>query len=150
MPTLQAMDAQEFPCKRAHTTQCRHAIHRLKRPDSADRMIPGNWQGDPIIGKDGAGACATLVERTTRYLPTGTPITSHQPYLDAIADEPGNCPRATLGYRPPHKHSTNSLLPPIDTAVHSMGAVRVIALETCYLSATIDNVNVMSRERVQF
>ena len=67
-PTLQAMDAQDTPCKRAHTTQCRHAMNRLKRPDSADRMIPGNWQGDPIIGKDGAGACATLVERTTRYL----------------------------------------------------------------------------------
>ena len=33
-----------------------------------------------------------------RYLPKGTPITSHQPYLDAIAYEPDNCPRATLGY----------------------------------------------------
>ena len=35
------------------------------------------------------------------YLPKGTPITSHQPYLDAIAYELNNCPRATLGYRTP-------------------------------------------------
>ena len=156
-------------------------MNRLKRPDIADRMIPGNWEGDLIIGKDGANACATLVECATRYLiivalplrrradqvsealtrrihvlpegamrtltrdqdpemtrhqpltpgtgvdvlvahphsprdrrtndntnqlirrylPTGTPITSHQPYLDAIAYELGNCPRATLGYRNP-------------------------------------------------
>ena len=34
-------------------------------------------------------------------MPTGTPITSHRPSLDAIADEPGNCPRATLGYPTP-------------------------------------------------
>lgn len=51
-----------------------------------------------------------------RYLPKRTPITSHQPSLDAIADEPGNCPRTPLGYRTPQKHSINSLLPPIDIA----------------------------------
>ena len=41
-----------------------------------------------------------------RYLPKGTPITSHQPYLDAIADEPGNCPRATLDYLTPQEAFT--------------------------------------------
>ena len=39
---------------------------------------------------------------------------------NAIAYEPGNCPRATLGYRTPQKHSTNSLLPPIDTAGYAL------------------------------
>ncbi len=39
-----------------------------ERPDSANRMIPGTWEEDLVIGKDGANACATLVERTTRYL----------------------------------------------------------------------------------
>ena len=32
-----------------------------------------------------------------RYLPKGTPITSHQPYLDAIAYELNEYPRAAPG-----------------------------------------------------
>ena len=105
-----------------------------------------------IIGQDGASACTTLVERTTRhqrlthdtgvevffahphspwergtnentnrlirrYLPKGTPITS-PPTLPRrhrlrAGQLPQSHPPATA---PPQKHSTNSLLPPIDTA----------------------------------
>jgi len=42
-----------------------------------------------------------------RYLPKGTLITS--PYLDAIAYELNNCPRATLDYRT-HTEAFNELI----------------------------------------
>ena len=107
----------------------REPVYIDDRPAEVEgRQVPGHWEGDLVIGKDGKTAVATLVERTSRFLilvPFDRPGLAdrrrrgHRRHRRAACADP---PVADLGLRlgdGPPRHITATGLPVYFAHPHS-------------------------------
>ncbi|WP_440575682.1 IS30 family transposase [Streptomyces sp. AC154] len=92
--------ARRRPHRQSYKRLPRNISHMVmisdRSAEAADRAVPGRWEGDLIIGKDGKSAIGTLVERTTRYV-----MLAHLP-LDHGAASTRDSLIETVETLPPH------------------------------------------------
>lgn len=62
--------------------------------DAAQRRVPGHWEGDLIIGKNGASCAATLVERMSGFTELlALPSKHAEPTAEAVIEHFNDLPQ---------------------------------------------------------